>query len=325
MKKIKKKYYYALIYNKQHPEISYTKIGEKFNCNRHTIKKYYDENIDFSNSLEDEENFIIFDSHEQQAIDDYKNTNKTIKEISEEYGISSITINRWTRMLNIQRVGHIEKKIFNRNAFNIINDEYDAYWLGFITADGYVNEDRNFLNIKLQEKDENHLLKFIKYMQAENVVIKDDKGGSGQIVKSITFNSKQLVENLVNLNVRQGKSGKEKPYYNIKSELCKHYIRGLIDGDGNLSHGSDYHIDYVGSYEIVKFVRDYINNNIIKLDYEYIYEHGNIYRFTCRKHEVAIACFKHFYNNALIYLDRKYKYASMAVNKSEKKTGTDIK
>lgn len=31
---------------------------------------------------------------------------------------------------------------FNRNAFDKIETEADAYWLGFILADGYINEDR---------------------------------------------------------------------------------------------------------------------------------------------------------------------------------------
>lgn len=28
---------------------------------------------------------------------------------------------------------------YNKNAFNIIETEEDAYWLGFILADGYVS------------------------------------------------------------------------------------------------------------------------------------------------------------------------------------------
>lgn len=50
---------------------------------------------------------------------------------------------------------------YNRHIFDEINSSEKAYWLGFIIADGYLNEDKNMLRIKLGSIDKHHLEKFI--------------------------------------------------------------------------------------------------------------------------------------------------------------------
>jgi len=50
---------------------------------------------------------------------------------------------------------------YNRHIFDEINTSDKAYWLGFIIADGYLNDNKNMLRIKLGDKDKHHLEKFI--------------------------------------------------------------------------------------------------------------------------------------------------------------------
>ena len=38
---------------------------------------------------------------------------------------------------------------YNRHIFDTIDSEDKAYWLGFIVADGYVNDNKHMLRIKL--------------------------------------------------------------------------------------------------------------------------------------------------------------------------------
>lgn len=51
--------------------------------------------------------------------------------------------------------------VYNKNAFATIETEEDAYWLGFILADGYVSgpDKPAYLQIKLGIKDYAHLQK----------------------------------------------------------------------------------------------------------------------------------------------------------------------
>ena len=63
-------------------------------------------------------------------------------------------------------------------------------------------------------------------------------------------------------------------------------------------------IDLVGSEEIVTFFRDYVHENIITLDLEkhsYIYEHGKIKRFTCKRQEVVEEVFRFLYEDANVF------------------------
>jgi AraC-like DNA-binding protein len=308
---MKKKLKEAIEYLREHPNMSMTKVADMFGCNRHTLAKHRD--VDLSKiTFEDEENYYLFEDHEKKALQAYSD-GMILTEIQKEFGVSKRTIHRWReRFTNIPlRVVH-QKRIFDRNKFNDIETEADAYWLGFLLADGYVNEERWTVTLKLGLKDYSHLEKFIDFLEGENLEINKDKGGFGQTVVLVVLHSRTIVDNLIKQGVFQGKSGKEKPNLNIPPALYKHYLRGLVDGDGCLTSGEKRVIDLVGSEEIVTFFRDYVNENIIPLDLEkhsYIYEHGKIKRFTCAREEVVEEVFRFLYEDANVYLTRKYEIA----------------
>ena len=327
MKKILKKYKDAIIYYQNNPNQSISSIAKQFDCERHTLTKYAKFSLDWDNiDLTTDTEYIFLEDNEKEALRLYKESDLTILEIVQKTGLSKNTISRLVEKCNYSKRGPHRIYNISETIFDDIKTEEQAYWLGFITADGYVNEERNFLNIKLQVSDYNHLVKFAKFINAPESLIKDDRGGSGQIIKSITVNSKHLVDSLVKLGIRQGKSGKEKPITTLSRELTIHYIRGLIDGDGNLTDGERRKIGLVGSLDIINFVKNFINDNIHQINskYKYIYPKGTIYDFSIYSTDVVISVYKTLYENASIYLNRKYAIAmkTVAVLKSEKNTGT---
>lgn len=326
MKTIKLKYFDAIEYIQNNPYESITSVSNMFACDRHVLSNYLGDKLSelkflFFTDIE----AYGFTEREQQAITMYQDNDTTIQEITTLTGVSSATLSRWIKRFNIPKRGPRRLHHFNEHAFDNITTESQAYWLGFLLADGYINDKRNFVNIKLQVVDQNHLSKFLHFMSANDVEIKDDQGASGQTVKSVTLNSKYLVDTLAQYHLVNNKSGVEQPYLDLDPSLARHYIRGLIDGDGSLTHGTGYQIDLVGSNEIVQYFKRYINNNIISLHHNYIYDHGTIKRFTCRNAEVIYKCFDHFYSNAKIFLNRKYNIAMNYLHgrdKIEEKTGT---
>lgn len=200
---------------------------------------------------------------------------------------------------------------YNKNSFNEIITEQDAYWLGFLLADGYISDGaKPFVQIKLGEKDYNHLKKFCDYMQYNSYeVIKKTTGGAytkDNICYVIKISCKQLSENLKKYGLHGAKSGKEIPYLLNNVELEKHYIRGIIDGDGWI-RSTQTGFGICGSYKVMEYIKNYIHNNIIDVSDNNITEHGTIYKFELTSKTKTKTILKYFYENATIYLDRKYK------------------
>ena len=198
---------------------------------------------------------------------------------------------------------------YNRHIFDNINTSDKAYWLGFIIADGYLNIDRRMLRIKLGDKDKNHLIKFIHFLNGDDTMLKNE-------IHSITGNnqwyvstySQEIKDALIKLKVEQAKSGKEhippinKIYY-------RDFIRGLWDGDGfireNLSG-----IGLVGSYECLSFVQNHFQEqlNIKPLK---IYSHYNTFKIEYRSTKNAIPkIISYLYQGGDTALDRKMELAN---------------
>lgn len=207
--------------------------------------------------------------------------------------------------------GAIQKYHYDRTKFSEIKTEEDAYWLGFITADGCIVNNK-ILQIKLAEKDRGHLIKFGKYMalpeEEIDEIIKTDIGGAytkDNLTSVIKIASVNIVKNLEDKGIQPCKSGKEKPYICSSTELEKAYIRGLIDGDGYI-RSTEYGLGIVGSYEICKYVFDFINTNITNISNNHIREHGVIYKLELTGKIQSSKILQYLYKNSNIYLDRKY-------------------
>jgi hypothetical protein len=203
------------------------------------------------------------------------------------------------------------KYSYNKNAFNKILTEQDAYWLGFLLADGYISDGKKpFVQLKLGAKDYQHLKKFCDYLQYDNYdVIKEVYGGSytkDNLCYVVKISCKQLSENLKQYGLYGAKSQKEKPYLLNNIELEKHYIRGIIDGDGWI-RSTQAGFGVCGSYETMEYIKNYIHSNIVNVSNNNITKHETIYKFELTSSVKTELILKYFYQDANIYLDRKYK------------------
>lgn len=287
---------------------SLTEAAKIFGTDRHCLP------------LEDYQNYTVikddkcywFTEEELQIVDYWvNNPSITFTELKRKFGKpgKADTLKKWLEVLGYPTDRHYQIQ-YNRNAFNEIKTEEDAYWLGFILADGYINEERNLLQIKLAEKDHDHLVKFLKYMQYEDIEnnIKSDVGGAytkDNICHVVKVNGEQLVNNLKQYGLFQAKSGKEIPYKCSTVDLEKAYIRGIIDGDGYLRTTQD-GFGIVGSYEVLEYIKNFINENVTDMNNISINEHGMIYKLATSGINKTSTIMNYFYKDAKIYLDRKY-------------------
>lgn len=332
MKKMKKKLIPAIEYSIQNPTVSLTKVGELFEVDRHGLAKYKKDNLyldyRYENHANPEDEFIYAFSEEEQNFIDLYLSNPT-EPYEHIITMSNCKMERRTlyRALDIlgkdKTEGGSIKYHYNRQRFETIETEEDAYWLGFITADGCVIENK-WLSIGLAEKDIGHLKKFCSYMglneQETDEIIKSGFGGAytgDNIIKSVKICSQEILKHLENKGIISNKSGKEVPYICSSIELEKAYIRGLIDGDGYI-RSTQYGFGIVGSKAICEYVQDFITNNMYDISHNHIREHGIIYKLEVNGKIQTSIILQELYKNASIYLDRKYKlYIDRYKNKKD--------
>ena len=319
MKKLKKNTLNAINYLEQNPTVSITQAGNLYSTDRHQIVKYLkdDEYKQYVYESPTDLNYMYaFSEEEMAAIDNYEEClKKGFPAFQKKYPgapATKATLIRWLKILGKDpQIKEKNSYHFNRNAFSEIVNEEDAYWLGFITADGcLVNDDR--LSINLAEKDKEHLKNFCRYLGMPEIeissIIKSSFGGAydkNNPVSCLNICSVQIVKNLKNKGITARKSGKEVPYICSSIELEKDYIRGLIDGDGYIRQTSA-GLGIVGSYEICEYVQNFISNNIIDISSNHIREHGIIYKLELTGRNQSQIILDYLYKNAKFYLTRKF-------------------
>lgn len=194
--------------------------------------------------------------------------------------------------------------------FETIDTEEKAYWLGFLYADGYIDDSKNIIELALKEEDLYHLKKFRSFWHM------DDKPISKKI-KTI-YNKKyigyrfyisnqKIKKDLINLGCGPSKTFTLKyPDENqVPIELQHHFIRGYFDGDGCITNHrtSKISLEILGTED---FLNGYINWTTIPRNKLYSFNHSNIKRIIYSGKN-AIKILDRIYDNAHIFLDRKFE------------------
>lgn len=118
----------------------------------------------------------------------------------------------------------------NPNVFENIDSEDKAYWLGFLFADGFVDEKRNMLEISLQLKDENHLRKFYNFLECDRKVKKDS------FRCRVSAGNPKLIHDLIKWGCK-GKKSLVLSFPSLSKNMIRHFVRGYFDGDGSITKG----------------------------------------------------------------------------------------
>lgn len=200
----------------------------------------------------------------------YNVLKQSIGRISKEVHKSRDTIGFILEYNNVETSKTNRVQHFNENIFNNINTSNKAYWLGFIYADGYVNEERHQLEIVLCNKDLDQIKKFIKFIDGEGIKInkkeiKLKNYNKTYFANRIILTSKQLMKDLVKLGCWQNKS-LDKRAPRIDNKFNKDFIAGYFDGNGSIYVKNDYISITIstGSKYFISFLERDLNKNKIK-------------------------------------------------------------
>lgn len=226
--------------------------------------------------------------------------------------------------ISIQSSSRLTDKDFYDDIFDSIDTEEKAYWLGFIYADGYISKTESskshkyLFEVQLAEKDKSHLEKLKKFFNSK----KDLTYHKGKIQEKEYFSyrlsrqNKHLWESLYHKGVTPQKSLTLKfpTEDQVPKEFQNAFIRGYIDGDGCIIINKVNDLTYLGIVGTLKFLNK-IEELLGKGSY---YKVGRNYelRYSINK---GIPILETLYNNASIYLDRKYNIAKLCIENYYKK------
>ncbi len=213
----------------------------------------------------------------------------------------------------IHRLG-LKKSIYhcNYDYFERIDTEDKAYWLGFIYADGNVNNAITTLTINLKGGDSKHLAKFNKCL-CGNFPVKifdTNKNNKTYSMCQILVYSTKMAQDLADKGAVPNKT-KVIRFPSLSYDLIRHFIRGYFDGDGSVCERkhkktqSDVSCSFTcGSKVFLEELRNILFENNIK---SYLVSKGD----SC--HYLSLAglknpdvFFHYIYDDSTIYLDRKY-------------------
>lgn len=213
----------------------------------------------------------------------------------------------------------MRKHALNEHKFDKINTEEKAYWLGFIMADGYIENESRLCFILQRKKDEYDLfLKLQCFLETDNYVEERtvyDKRGFVSESYCFRVTSKILCKRLKRLKVVAQKTGKECIPRGVPKRLYRHFIRGFFDGDGCICKSSnrDYLRFFIGSCskKVIEQIRDYIQLKLsfhINILERHKYNKPFFYLESNSKYNTAKFC-KLLYQRTKISLERKFKLA----------------
>ena len=145
---------------------------------------------------------------------------------------------------------------YNKYYFDHISTPNQAYWLGFIAADGGISKKGKCLTIELSDKDSALLQQFAHDLQYNKIVYysRNQKGYC-----RLKISSKKMCDDLLKYNITPNKSLTLSPPSILDESLVRHFIRGLFDGDGSFWYNTAkniYGFKIVGTYEMMNYVKE---------------------------------------------------------------------
>lgn len=240
------------------------------------------------------------------------NEKKSGRQIAEELNVNYTTVHRWLRKLGLNLPNFHNELKFDNTVFDVIDTEEKAYWLGFMYADGYVSNNGKTVELSLKGDDVEHLRKFALFLHhKDGVYLGNAKCGNKYFTRCrLTLTNSHFNEALVKAGCVPNKSliltFPDTSIFTSK-DLIIPFIRGYVDGDGSIYATPNNKVAFsiTGTLEFLDGITSQFPNQFSGC-YHKRHSDSNTYFIanTCNK---ATEFGKALYDNATIYLQRKYE------------------
>lgn len=287
-------------------------IGEIYGVSKSSITRLFQANGIFSRNLMDKEVCTPL------IIDDYQ-SGMTMTEIAEKYHTSHETTSLILKENNINiRPAYKTIYTLNEHYFDIIDTPEKAYILGMLAADGCVCKYN--ITISLQENDKDILEKInicVGSNRPLSYIDKQSKGLRDKNAYVLNITNKHMANTLKDIGIIENKSLKLEFPEVITDELLPHFFRGLWDGDGFIEK-KRFRTGCTGTKMLLFEVMNKIKR-ILGIEFHAHEEHnhnGITYTIKVSNQKDCMIFLNYIYNDATIYLQRKYDIYQTYINKS---------
>ena len=227
-------------------------------------------------------------------------------DIASQCGVTPVTIRYWARKFGLQRRRYGSLPL-DDGYFERIDTTEKAYWLGFIAADGCVQDKpgKRMLSICLSTKDEKHLMKFQNAIGSRHSIYRTHRQTPfGECRSSqLDLSSKKLATDLQRWGIVPRKSKILRAPI-IPSALNSHWVRGYFDGDGSVSLAGrscpQLCCNVVGTKSVLDFV---IRRCPV---FGQVKKYNGCYRVNFTGNRKARGFYDYLYNDADVMMDRKH-------------------
>lgn len=204
----------------------------------------------------------------------------------------------------------------NKDFFEKIETEEQAYYLGIIATDGSINPINNALELEVARKDKEIPINFMRSIGSNRPVRNTIKylKDTNKFYAACKFavQSSKILTDLSQYNIVNNKSLSLKVNTSlIPTPFLRHFWRGALDGDGWISlslNGYPNSIGYSGSKEMVKLFASYLEEEL-SIQPLRIVKNKNIYQISYYTLETRKTIASHLYNDSNVFLTRKKQKA----------------
>lgn len=208
------------------------------------------------------------------------------------------------------------KYTLNQYVFDTIDSKEKVYWLGYLYCDGGVSDNQ----LSLYSKDKDIIVKFQFFLETNRPFRPVLGKVNLQYVQEIS--SKHLVQTLAKYGIIPNKTYDHSvPVYIPKGDLERHFWRGCIDADGSVGLRLNVYINNgkrkTGPHDEVCLTLTNRNETLLYKFKRFFDERGSVGEsksypgcfqwLTIGSPVTMCSILDTLYQNALIYLNRKYK------------------
>lgn len=264
---------------------------------------------------------MLNNQQKQEIIEKYQN-GMSVNQIAKDCEVSWDTVKRF---LVKEKLYSQENKKINQyatfseyNLFEKIESEEQAYWLGFLYADGNIRKERNEISLDLKEEDLETIKAFHSFCNNQNQIRQHIIKRKDKVFISYTssFSSKKTKENLIALGCVPQKSLK----LTFPNELIVPdcfllaFVKGYIDGDGSIQYDYQkyrYRITIVGTKAFLEGLQKRCHleehSSLSSTNYQ-------IYSLTISGKDFVLDFLKKIYSTQTHSLERKKRIFLQALN-----------